>query len=148
MKLTKTINGKTISLSQVDGNDFLLKGEFSFKAGKGANYSDGTAINQPKISETEVKITKAEIKRLGTYNLLVDGEKFSCYGEWLDEKGRIINFNSETDIYYYFRRPDCGIVKTVQNGTGHVYYSGFHYKLGQTIGRGAKAGSEIIVEEK
>lgn len=145
--LNKEVEGKTLTLTHLKGNTFQLttiNGIFSI--GKGAYYNDGQPINQPEINKSVAIITKAEMKRLGTYKMYLNGKDVSSaiFGKWIDRKGRQIIFMDENDVYYYFNRPDCGLVQ-VNNISGEHCITKFHYSLGRDKDR---SGSEIEVLEK
>lgn len=134
--LTKEVDGMTLCLTNVSDNNYRLVAEDgTFKVGKGASYSDGSAINQPKVNEHSVMISKAEMKRLGTYKLYLNGKdiKAELFSTWKDSEGRELIFTDESDIYYYFRRPDCGIVQRYRADGSH-YATDFHYAIGRTEG--------------
>lgn len=132
--LTRKVDGMTLCLTNIEGNNYRLVAENGdFKIGKGATYSDGTAINQPIVNEHSVIISKAEMKRLGTYKLYMNGKdiKAELFSTWIDSKGRELIFSNENDIYYYFRRPDCGIVQ-INNVDGNHCRTEFHHSIGKT----------------
>lgn len=148
--LTKQVEGKTLTLSHILKNSFKLEiSEGNFKVGNGAIFADGSTINQPIVERNSVVITKAEMKRLGTYKLYLNGKDIATniFGKWTDTKGRQIIFFNENDFYYYFNRPDCGIVQ-INNINGEHCITHFHYALGRTKGNGLDAGADIEVLEK
>ena len=111
--LTKKVENNSIIFSHINENTFKL----TFNAGKstigkGGYSSNGEAINLPKVKENSIIITKSEMKRLGTYKAYYNGidlEKI-IFGAWQDKKGRTLFFENENDVYYYFRRHDCGLI--------------------------------------
>ena len=123
--LTKAFGGATLSLIYAGDNAFKLEiNKFKFSKGKSDYYSANKPVNTANlISESEIIITLAEIKRLGTYKIYADGKEISFFGEWIDHGGKRLYFQSENDFYYYFRRSDCGII-CYENNTI------FHNKLG------------------
>jgi hypothetical protein len=148
--LTKEVEGVTLTFSNVSGNTFKVSATGgAFTLGKGANYSNGATINQPAIAGQSILITKAEIERLGTYKLYLNGKDIlaTLIGKWIDNKGREIIFADASDIYYYFRRPDCGFVQMYRADGSH-YATEFHYAIGRTKGRGLDTGKEIEVLAK
>jgi hypothetical protein len=148
--LTKEVEGNTLTLSHISNNTFKLKiTEGNFKVGKGAAFADGTSINQPMVEGNSVIITKAEMKRLGTYKLYLNGKDVAAtiFSKWIDNKGRQVIFLDESDFYYYFNRPDCGLVQ-VNNINGEHCITEFHYALGRTKGSGINANKAIEVLEK
>ncbi len=110
--LTKEVEGNTLTLAHISNNTYRVSiTEGLFTVGKGSAFSDGSAINQPLVEGSSVIITKAEMKRLGTYKLYLNGKDVaaSLFSKWVDNKGRQIIFSDENDIYYYlpelFRSP-------------------------------------------
>lgn len=148
--LTKTVETTTLTLRAINNTTFELSAsQGTFTIGKGASYSDGTAINQPEIKGNAVIITKAEIKRLGTYFLYLDGKSMQglLLSTWVDGKGRNLIFANENDLYYYFTRVDCGIVQEYRHDGSH-FATIFHYVLGKTKGSGVDSNKTIVVLEK
>jgi len=148
--LTKEVEGNTLTLTHIANNTYRLAiTEGTFTVGKGAAFADGSSINQPLVEGSSVVITKAEMKRLGTYKLYLNGKDVAArlFSKWIDSKGRQIIFSDENDIYYYFNRPDCGLVQ-INNIDGEHCRTEFHYAIGRTKGRGTEMFKEIEVLAK
>ena len=137
--LKKAIGDAVLTMEHMKDNTFRLSiTNGSFTTGKGAIYSDGTPINQPEIKGNSVLITKAEMKRLGTYKLYLNGKDIQAhvFGKWIDHLNRELLFKSENDFYYYFRRPDCGIVRIMDINGKHCMTAFHFHKIGEKIGGG------------
>lgn len=148
--LTKEVEGDTLTLTHVANNTFRLSiTQGTFKVGKGAAFADGTNVNQPLVEGNSVIITKAEMKRLGTYKLYLNGKDVAAniFSKWIDKKGRQVIFSDENDFYYYFNRPDCGLVQRM-NINGEHCGTAFHYAMGRTKGSGIDSRTEIEVIAK
>ena len=147
---TKQVEGNTLTLSHISNNTFKLEITAGyFKVGKGAAFADGTNINQPMVEGNSVIITKAEMKRLGTYKLYLNGKDVApiIFSKWIDNKGRQVIFSDENDFYYYFNRPDCGLVQ-INNINGEHCITEYHYVLRITKGRWINSNKAIEVLEK
>lgn len=148
--LTKEVEGNTLTLTHISNNTFRLSiTGGTFTVGKGAAFADGSAINQPLVEGNSVIITKAEMKRLGTYKLYLNGKDVAAniFSKWFDNKGKQVIFSDENDFYYYFNRPDCGLVQ-INNINGEHCMTEFHYALGRTKGGGINSNKQIEVLEK
>lgn len=105
--LTTTIGNSKVILSHVANNTFKLTAENgTFRNGKGANYSTGQSINQAAVNGHEIIITKAEIARLGTYMIYLNGERVNLFTNFTTEDNRTVSIIKTSDIYYYFRKPE------------------------------------------
>jgi len=146
--LIKNIAGVKVALSYIGGNTFKLAADGgTFTKGKGGFYSQFADIKTAEVNDNELLITKAEIARLGTYMIYLNGKNtpLNLTGKWVNDNGVdiIISFPS-TDLYYYFRRPDCGLVQ-VNNINGEHCRTEFHHQLGKMKN---KFGEEIKVISK
>lgn len=133
--LTQQVDGGILTLAHVADNTFRLSiSKGVFVNGK-TGYTEAGPINQAVIDGSSVLITKAELKRLGTYMLYLNGKDaaYRIFGSpWYDWKGRPVIFSDADDVYYYFRRPDCGIRKDYDIN-GKMYGTTFHRPVGEKL---------------
>lgn len=125
--LTKSFGNANITLQQVEGNLFKITTDSgTFTNGRQVVYSDGSEIGHARIEGgNTLFITKQQMKRIETIRTYHNGEIITpmLFSEWSDVKGNGLHFQSQDDFYYYFNRPDCGIILNERTTI-------FHKKIG------------------
>jgi len=125
--LTKTFNDVVLTITHIKENQYKINvsGDAKITKGKVGYYSDGTPINTPNIVGNDIFITRAEMKRLGTYPVFINKKPLNLAGIWETEnKDKIIISFPESDFYYYFRRPDC-VYENTYNEAGEIMFTRF-----------------------
>jgi len=118
MKLTTSTGlGKAVTLTNPEGNTFFVECPSAlFTKGMPRHVQVGDQImplESPQIGDGYCMVTRKQIIRMNTEQVFIDGKNLLSllfYKAWTDSKGRAIRFAFASDLYYYFRRPDCGVI--------------------------------------
>lgn len=125
--LSKKVGNIIVTITHHKENTFKLSlSEGCFRNGK-----NSPQISQAKINGNEAFVTKAQIKRAKTILLYIEGQPkaIDFTGEYMTDKRQMVKIlTPEIDLYYYFRREECGVKNILQANSSNLAYTVFHEK--------------------
>lgn len=130
--LTKKIGNETITLTHVKDNMFKIASEnTSFTKGK--QPASGIADNLKICDDGKTLfLTKKQMMRMRTYMVYLNNKQVLLDENWINNNGvEIVITDPAVDIYYYFRRADCGIFQSYCIGSEKIAFTNLTKKLGQ-----------------